>query len=112
MPHPFLAQYFSSFCVSSGLLFETAVGGGGVGELEWSLQVQLALDLYRPIPLPLAWLITGHPAVKHCRKLVSSDRMSFEQWQLRFGDTFSPGFSLTSPALISSKRESKAGFRS
>ena len=99
MPHPFLAQYLFSLCVSSGLLIETAVGGGGVGELEWSLQVQLALDLYRPIPLhfSVAWLSTGHPA--------------FEQWQRRFGDTFGPGFSSTSPALMSSKRESKAGFR-
>ena len=75
MPHPFLAQYLFSLCVSSGLLIETAVVGGGVGELEWSLQVQLALDLYRPIPLhfSLAWLSTGHPAVEHCRKLVASD---------------------------------------
>ena len=113
MPHPFLAQYLFSLCVSSGLLIETAVGGGGVGELEWSLQVQLALDLYRPIPLhfSLAWFSTGHPAVEHCRKLVASDRMAFEQWQRRFGDTFGPGFSSTSPALMSSKRESKAGFR-
>ena len=99
--------------MSSGLLFETDVGGDGVGELVWSLQIQLAFDLYRSMPVHflLAWLSTGHPVVEHCRKMVASDQMAFEQWQRRFGDTFGPGSSSKSPALMSSKRETKAGFR-
>ena len=61
----FPAQYLFFLVLLSGLLFETDVGGDGVGEFKWSVQIQLALDLYLPMSLyfSLALLSTWHPAV-------------------------------------------------
>ena len=61
--------------MSSGFLFEIDVGDDGVGELELSLQIQFALDLYRLMPLhfSLTWLSTGDFPVEHYRELIASD---------------------------------------